>query len=65
MTPQTQAVYSHLCRYGKLTPLQALNKYGVLRLAARVQDLRDNGINVKTNIVCKNGKRFAEYRLAA
>lgn len=64
MKPQTASVYKHLCRHGKLTALEALNKLGTLRLAARVQELRDDGINVRTVLIQRNGKRFAEYRLA-
>jgi hypothetical protein len=62
---QKHAVYEHLCRHGKLTPLQALEKFGSLRLAARIRDLRDEGINIQTVWIKRDGKRFAEYRLAA
>jgi hypothetical protein len=65
MNTQKLAVYKHLCRYGKLTPLKALEKFGSFRLAARIRDLRDEGINIQTVIVERDGKRFAEYRLAA
>lgn len=65
MSPQTTAVYSHLCRYGRITPMHALNKLGVFRLAARCLELRESGINVRTTMVKRGGKRFAEYRLAA
>lgn len=64
MTGHTKAVYAHLCRHGKLTPMEALRKIGTFRLAARVKDLRDQGINIRTTIVSRGGKKFAEYRLA-
>ena len=60
---QKMAVYDHLCRHGKITALQALEKFGTLRLAARILDLRESGIPIKTMIVERGGKRFAEYRL--
>ena len=65
MSPQTAAVYQHLCRHGKLTPVDALHRLGVFRLAARCLELRESGINVKTTMVKRNGKRFAEYTLGA
>ena len=65
MKPQTAAVYAYLCRHGKLTPLQALEKLGSFRLASRIDELRKDGIDVKTTLVTKNGKRFAVYSLAA
>ena len=46
-----------------ITPLDALKKFGCLRLAARINDLRDAGHFVRTDIVSKNGKKFARYSL--
>lgn len=48
----------------KLTTLEAIYKFGCTRLASRVYDLREDGYNIKTKIVTKNGKSFAEYYLA-
>ena len=48
-----------------LTPLEAINLFNSLRLGARVFDLKnDYGMNIKTEIVKENGKRFARYSLA-
>ena len=46
-----------------ITPLQALDKFGCLRLGARIMDLRNEGYNIVTKMVEKNGKRFARYKL--
>ena len=46
-----------------LTPLQALNECGCMRLAARVLEIRNMGYEVLTTTVAANGKRFAGYRL--
>ena len=46
-----------------LTPLEALNRYGVFRLGARRYDLIKQGWDVRTEIVKRNGKRFAEYSI--
>lgn len=60
---QLDRIYGHLTR-GPITPLQALNKYGVFRLAARCAELRERGHKVVTEIIQRKGKRFARYRLA-
>jgi hypothetical protein len=43
----------------------ALDKYGCLRLAARINDLRERGHRIDTEIVKVGDKRFARYRLRA
>ena len=48
-----------------LTPLEALKMSNSFRLGARVFDLKnDYGMNIKTEMVEENGKRFARYSLA-
>ena len=61
---QTQQIRSHLNRGWKLTPLQALQKYKCMRLAARIAELRNEGMNITTRKVTHNGKTFAEYQRA-
>ena len=47
-----------------ITPLDALNLFGSFRLGARIFDLKnDYGMNIKTEMVEENGKRFARYSL--
>ena len=47
-----------------LTPLDALLLFNSFRLGARVFDLKnDYGMNIKTEMVEANGKRFARYSL--
>ena len=47
-----------------LTPLDALLLFNSFRLGARVFDLKnDYGMNIKTEMVEENGKRFARYSL--
>ena len=60
---QNQQIKSYLEKGKSITPIQALNKFGCFRLAARVNDLRKEGLNIATNIVTKDGKTFASYRL--
>lgn len=45
-----------------ITQLEALNQFGCFRLAARIADLRDQNLNVVTDMVTlENGKRVARY----
>jgi hypothetical protein len=46
-----------------ITPIEALKRFGCLRLAARINDLRDAGHFINTELVVKNGKKFARYSL--
>lgn len=46
---------------GKLTPLEALDKFNCMRLAAVVHQLRSEGVQVETKTI-KNGKKsYAQY----
>ena len=49
--------------YG-ITPLQALEKWGCMRLSARINELRKIGVPVITHTIKQNGKSFARYRMA-
>ena len=45
-----------------ITQLEALTQFGCFRLAARIANLRDKGLNVQTDMVTlENGKRVARY----
>jgi hypothetical protein len=46
-----------------LTALDALQGCGCMRLAARINDLRADGHVIGTEMVSKNGKKFAQYYL--
>ena len=60
---QNQQIKGYLEKGKSITPLQALNKFGCFRLAARISDLRNEGLNIATKIVTKEGKSYASYRL--
>ena len=46
-----------------LTALKALDLFGTMRLAAYINFLREDGIDITTTIVTKGSKTFAEYTL--
>jgi hypothetical protein len=56
---------SWLIKGKTITALQALNKWGCMRLSARINELRNDGLPILTDTITKNGKTFARYRLAA
>jgi len=59
-----QSIEAWLSRGYKLTPLQALNKWGCMRLAARIAELRKDGMAITTTKVTNNGKTYAQYKAA-
>lgn len=61
---QTDRIRRHLERGKSITPLEALNRYRCLRLAARVNELREDGMAIITERVTHNGKTYASYRVA-
>lgn len=46
-----------------LTALEALERFGCLRLAARIHDLEALGHTFEVETVERNGKRYARYTL--
>ena len=60
---QRKRILKHLLSGKALTPIQALNLFGCLRLSARIKDLRDDGHNIQTEIINSGNKQFANYKL--
>jgi hypothetical protein len=58
----TKKIEAWLLRGYKLTPLQALEKWGCMRLGARIYELRKDGMDIKTTPITSNGKTFAQYK---
>jgi hypothetical protein len=61
MNSQNKQILSYLQKGGKITPLQALNKFGCFRLASRISDLCKDGHVIDRKMVVRNGKRVAQY----
>ena len=63
-TSQSAKVLYHLQNYGSLTAIQALELFACFRLADRINDLKEAGHNIQTEIVTEeNGKKYAVYSL--
>lgn len=60
---QNETIRAALLTGRAITPLEALQEFGCLRLAARISDLRRTGMDIECRQVTRNGKRFARYRL--
>jgi hypothetical protein len=61
ITSQTKAITEHLMKGNGITSLGALHLYGCLRLSGRINDLRNRGMNILTEMIEVNGKRIAKY----
>ena len=48
-----------------ITPLAALRALGIMRLSARVGELRDQGHAINSRLIEVGGKRVAEYSMEA
>ena len=59
---QCENILKHLQKRS-ITPLDAFTLYGCMRLAARIQDLKEKGHEILTTIEKQNGKKFARYTL--
>ena len=61
---QRQMVLAHLESGSSITSLEALTKFGCLRLAARIEELRRMGFSIgKEMVPVESGARVAEYFL--
>ena len=47
---QTERIMRHLNDYGSITSLEAINEYGILRLASRISDLKKLGYPITSNV---------------
>ena len=61
---QNEQIKSALLAGETLTPLDALQQFNCFRLAARIKDLRDAGLDIETLTITNKNKSYAGYRLA-
>lgn len=64
-TSQRAEIARHLKAGKSITPLEALHKWGVFRLGARIFELRARGMKIDRVMVKRGEKRFASYFHAA
>ena len=68
MMTQNEMILKYIHDYGSITPLEALKEFGCMRLASRINDLKNQGYNiVSEKVSTKNryGKKisFAKYSI--
>ena len=68
MASDRELVLMHLQEYGSITQNEADDMYGIKRLSARINELRNMGYAIQTEMVsCKNRRgrvsNFARYYL--
>lgn len=63
-SPQCKVILAALRRGEHLSPLDALSRFGCNRLAARIHDLKRDGVPVESRMETgENGKRWKLYWL--
>lgn len=61
---QYDAILTHLQSGKTLTALEALDRFGCMRLASRITDLKKKGHTIHSETIeHPNGKRYARYKL--
>ena len=60
---QVKMIRHYLESGGRITPLDALDKFRCMRLAAVIHTLREDGLNVITKTIRNGRKSYAQYYL--
>jgi len=61
---QCEQILRHLRQEGSITQREAVQKYDIYRLAARIYDLRREGHQIEKEMETSDeGKQYARYRL--
>ena len=60
---QNTEILNHLKLGGSLTAVTAVNKFGCYRLAARINDLRNQGYEINSKTVQKGKVHFSVYSM--
>lgn len=60
---QTNRILEALLKGDPISPMNALRRFGCFRLSARIQNLRDAGHKISTNMVRIGGKTVGVYSM--
>lgn len=65
---QCQKIINYMRVFGSITPLEAVSDLGCMRLASRINDIKNMGHRIKTEFVTGKNRlgettRFAKYSL--
>lgn len=65
LQPQMKTILQHLVSRGSISPMEALNTYGIYRLSSAIQRLRKVGYQIETQMRRDEmGHTYARYSLA-
>lgn len=53
---QCEKILNHLKTNGSITPLEAMSEYGIMRLASRISDLKDQGYKIRSAMVSSRNR---------
>lgn len=65
---QCETILRHLLDYGSITSLEAMQEYGIMRLGARIFDLKARGVPIRSETVTGKNRYgeltcFARYSI--
>ena len=65
---QNEKILRHLREIGVITPMEAMAQYGIMRLGARICELKHLGYHISAQLVAGKNRygeptRWASYRL--
>lgn len=65
---QVERMLRHMTDYGGITSLEAMQDYGIMRAASRINDIKRLGYNVHTDMITGRNRygeptRYARYTL--
>lgn len=60
---QNKLILEHLEKGKTITQFEAIQKWACLRLAARINNLKERGHKIETEMIYSNGVRFGKYKL--
>lgn len=66
---QNDLILRHLRDYGSISSMEAMENYGIMRLASRISDLKKAGIPITREMVSRKNRygdtvTFARYSIA-
>lgn len=66
---QCEQVLRHMEEQGSITSMEAMQEYGIMRLASRITDLKKAGIQIHREMVSRKNRygeivAFARYSIA-
>lgn len=66
---QCEMILQHMEEYGTITSWEAMQEYGIMRLASRITDIKKAGIPIRREMVSQKNRygdtvTFARYSIA-